>query len=59
MKLLIMQSSPASQHFLPLRSKYSPQRPVFEHPQSVLPLVCEIKFHIHTNQQVKLWICIF
>jgi hypothetical protein len=28
MKLLIMQSSPASYHFLPLRSKYSPQDPV-------------------------------
>jgi len=28
MKLLIMQSSPASYHLLPLRSKYSPQRPV-------------------------------
>jgi hypothetical protein len=28
MKPLIMQSSPASRHFLSLRSKYSPQRPV-------------------------------
>jgi hypothetical protein len=28
MKLLIMQSFPASQHFLPLRSKYSPQHSV-------------------------------
>jgi len=27
MKLLIMQSSPASRHFLPLRCKYSPQHP--------------------------------
>jgi hypothetical protein len=27
-KLLIMQSSPASRHFLPLRSKCSPQNPV-------------------------------
>jgi hypothetical protein len=31
MKLLIMQSSPASRHFLPLRSKYSPQHPVLKH----------------------------
>jgi hypothetical protein len=35
MKLLIMQSSPASCHFLPLRSKYSPQHPVLRHHQSV------------------------
>jgi len=32
MKLLIMQSPPASHHFLPLRSKYSPQRPVLRQP---------------------------
>jgi hypothetical protein len=30
LKLLIMQSSPASRHFLPLRSKYSPQHPVLK-----------------------------
>jgi len=34
MKLLIMQSSPAFRHFLPLGSKYS-HRPVLKHPQSV------------------------
>jgi hypothetical protein len=34
MKLLIMQSSPASRHFLPLRSKYSPWHSVLKHPQS-------------------------
>jgi hypothetical protein len=28
-----MQSFPSSQHFLPLRSKYSPQHPVLKHPQ--------------------------
>jgi hypothetical protein len=28
MKLLIMQFSPTSYHFIPLRSKYSPQHPV-------------------------------
>jgi hypothetical protein len=33
MKLLIMQSSPASRHFLTLRYKYSPQHPVFKNPQ--------------------------
>jgi len=34
-KLLIMQSSSASYHFLPLRSKYSPQHPVPRHLQSM------------------------
>jgi len=29
--LFIMQSSPASRHFLPHRSKYSPQHPVLKH----------------------------
>jgi hypothetical protein len=28
MELLIIQFSPASRHFIPLRSKYSPQHPV-------------------------------
>jgi hypothetical protein len=36
-----MQSSPASFHFLPLRFKYSPQHPVFKHPQcALLPYCC-------------------
>jgi len=40
MKLLIMQSSSASCHFIPLRSEYSLHHPVLKHPQSVLiPLV--------------------
>jgi hypothetical protein len=30
-----MRFSPASCHFLPLRSKYSPHHPVPSHPQSV------------------------
>jgi hypothetical protein len=34
-KLLIMQSSPASHHFLPLRSKYSPQHSVLKYSQAV------------------------
>jgi hypothetical protein len=33
MKILIMQSSPASCNFPLLRSTYSPQQPVFKHPQ--------------------------
>jgi hypothetical protein len=30
-----MQFSPISRHFIPLRSKYSPQHPDLKHPQSV------------------------
>jgi hypothetical protein len=35
MKLLIMQSSPASLHFLRLGSKYYPQHPIPKHPKSI------------------------
>jgi len=35
MKFLIMQTSPATRNFLPLRSKQSPQHPVLKHPQSI------------------------
>jgi hypothetical protein len=33
MKLLIMQSSLISCHFIPLGSEYPPQHPVLKHPQ--------------------------
>jgi hypothetical protein len=33
MKLLIMQFPSVSRHFIPPRSKYSPQHPVLKHPQ--------------------------
>jgi hypothetical protein len=33
MKFLIMQASLASYHFFPLRSRYSPQHPVFKNLQ--------------------------
>jgi len=50
MKLLIMQFSPASRHFLCLKSKYSP---------STLSLNIlfgwETKFHTHTRQHIKLY----
>jgi hypothetical protein len=36
MKLLIMQFSLSSCHFILLKSKYSPQHHVLKHPQSVL-----------------------
>jgi len=32
MELLVMQSSPVPPHFLPLRSRYSPQHPLLVHP---------------------------
>jgi hypothetical protein len=35
MKLLIMQFSPTSCHFISLRSKYSPQQPFLKHSQSM------------------------
>jgi hypothetical protein len=35
MKLLIMQFSSTSCHFISLRSKYSPQQPVLKHPHSL------------------------
>jgi hypothetical protein len=53
MQLLIMQFSPTYHHSIPFGSKYSPQHLVLKHPQCVLPLKREIKFHIHTKQQVK------
>jgi hypothetical protein len=40
MKLLIMQSSPVSRHFLPLRSKYS-HRPALKQLQSMFFLQCD------------------
>jgi hypothetical protein len=36
MKLLIIQSSTTSRHFILLRSKCSPQHFVLEHPQSII-----------------------
>jgi hypothetical protein len=36
MQLFIMHFSPPSHHFIRFQSKYSPQRPVLKHPQSVL-----------------------
>jgi hypothetical protein len=35
MKLLIMQFSVSSYHFIPLRSRYSPQHPLLKYPQSM------------------------
>jgi hypothetical protein len=38
MQLLIMQLSPTTCHFIPLRPKYSPKHPVFKYPQSMFSL---------------------
>jgi len=58
MKFLIIQFSPASctASFLRPNSLFS----IFSQIISiyVLPLGCEIKFHFHTKQQVKLYFCI-
>jgi hypothetical protein len=59
MKLLIMQSSPASRHFLPLRSKYSSLSPSQRPSVCVFHLVWETKLHTVMEQQVKSWFCIF
>jgi hypothetical protein len=42
MKLLVMQFSPTSCHFISLRSKYSPQRPVPKHHHSCSSLECKL-----------------
>jgi hypothetical protein len=40
-KLLIMQFSPVSHPFLPVRPKHSPQHPVLKHRQPILLPLCE------------------
>jgi hypothetical protein len=41
MKLLIMQFSLASCHFIPLRCKYFPQHPILKHPQQCSSLTVQ------------------
>jgi hypothetical protein len=40
-KLLVMQFSPTSYHFIPVWYKYSPQHPVLKHPQSTFLPYCQ------------------
>jgi hypothetical protein len=55
MKLNIMQLSPTSYHFIPLRSKYYPQHPILKHLRFMFfPSCQETKFHTHTKLQAKL-----
>jgi hypothetical protein len=56
MKLLIMKFSSASCYFLPLGSKYSPQRPIFKHCQCVcssLIFRCKVSHPYKTSREVS------
>jgi hypothetical protein len=60
MKFLIIQFYPLSCHFIPLRTKYSPQPPCSQTPLvCVPPLMSKTKFRTHTGPQAKLYFCIF
>jgi hypothetical protein len=54
MKLLIMETFPASGHFLAYGSTYSPEHQVLKLSIYVLNLVWQTKFHTLRKQQVKL-----
>jgi hypothetical protein len=59
MKLLIMQSSPASRHFLPVRSKYSPQLPVLNIFNLCFSLSVKDKVSDPSKTKDKTKFCIF
>jgi hypothetical protein len=55
MKLIVMQISSPSGHFMPLHSKYSPQHSVLKHLQFfVPPLMLETKLQTYREPQEKL-----
>jgi hypothetical protein len=46
MKLPIVQLSPFSDYFIPLRSKYSPQQPVLKHSFRICSVFCVSFIHL-------------
>jgi hypothetical protein len=49
MQLFIVLFFPSSFYFLSLRSKYSPQHPVFKHPRSLINYnLCPVRLSVHT-----------
>jgi len=55
MNLLIMQFSPVSCYFIPLRHKYASQHSVLEISSVyILPSIWQTKFHTHTKQEATL-----
>jgi hypothetical protein len=59
MKLLLMQSPPASHHFLLLRSEYSTHHFTLFSNNLCSSLSVRDQVHTHTEQYVKLWFCVF
>jgi hypothetical protein len=57
MKLLIMQFSPISCHFIPLRTKYSPQEPVLKHRQSDTGRLIRQTFNAVNASNTDLQLC--
>ena len=59
MKLLIMQSPPVSCYILPMKHKYLPQHPIFEHPHLVCVILNVQEPHKTTGKITVLNILIF
>jgi hypothetical protein len=54
MELLMMQFSPPSCHFIPLRSKYSLRHPILKMPQFLYSRHVKEQVHAHAREQVKI-----
>jgi hypothetical protein len=57
MKLLIIQPSPASCHFFPLRSIYSPQQPVLKYALSLKVFEKRVWFRQKHQKELHLPVC--